>query len=225
MKHLRKLLIVLSLLAGQQAIAQDELFHELYLEKRMLDREQWEVQGEATWKHAYDDAPWGRWGVSMAGVRKIKKLGLLAGVNGYYTLNRKITDFVEVRPWLAATLQIPLTKRILLRQRLSYEWRFFFEADAPAQEDYRRLRYQVDFDISLSRESEHSWRIRPCFEWYFIRDPATFERFPNQRDYGVRFIKPLVHEHELSLGYKLEEFYNPATTHGNGHVLSVGYSF
>ena len=66
---------------------------------------------------------------------------------------------------------------------------------------------------------------RPYFEWFIIRDPASFERFPNERDYGVTIIKSLKNDHELFFSYRLEEFYNNKTERGNGHIFLIGYSF
>jgi hypothetical protein len=216
----------LFIVLGHQVLAQDEFFHEIAIEKELIEHEEWEFMGEANFKYLYNEPAWRRWGVSFAGVRKIKRFRILAGVNSYYTFNRDITNFFEVRPWTALQYNIPIIGEIILRQRLKYEWRFFYtEGDNSARENYRRLRYQVGIDIPIPGEEESSWVIRPYFEWFFIRDPATFERFPNERDYGVRIIKRLKNEHELFISYRLEELYNIETEQGNGHIFLIGYSF
>ena len=225
-KYLSGILGFLFIILSHQALAQDEFFHEIVIEKKLIEHEEWEFVGEANFKHLYEEPVWRRWGVSFAGVRKIKRFRIHGGVNSYYTFNRDITNFFEVRPWTAVQYHIPIVGEITLRQRLKYEWRFFYtEGDKATRENYGRLRYQIAVDIPIPGEEESSWLVRPYFEWFFIRDPATFERFPNERDYGVMIVKSLKNEHELFFSYRLEEFYNIDTEKGNGHIFLIGYSF
>ena len=225
-KYLLGILGFLLIILSDQAIAQNEFFHEIVIEKKLIEREEWEFMGEANFKHLYDKPAWRRWGVSFAGVRKIKGFRIHGGVNSYYTFNRDITNFFEARPWTALQYNIPIVGEITLRQRLKYEWRFFYtEGDNSTKENYRRLRYQIGIDVPIPSEEESSWIIRPYFEWFFIRDPTTFERFPNERDYGVMIATSLKNEHELFFSYRLEEFYNIDTERSNGHILLIGYSF
>lgn len=225
-KYLLDILGFLSIILSHQALAQDEFFHEIVIEKKLIESEEWEFIGEANFKHLYDEPAWRRWGVSFAGIRKIKGFRIYGGVNSHYTFNRNITNFFEVRPWTAVQYNIPIVGEINLRQRLKYEWRFFYtEGDNSTRENYGRFRYQIGFDIPITAQEESSWIIRPYFEWFFIRDPATFERFPNERDYGITLIKSLKNEHEISLGYKMEVFYSQESKRGNGHIVLIAYSF
>ena len=224
-KYLSILIGLLAILSCNKAISQDELFHEISLEKIIVENEQWEFVGEGSWKHLFNEPRWRRFGISLFGVRKINRLHLLSGVNGYYTFNRSIVNFFELRPWAALAYKVSLNSKISLRQRLKAEWRLFYDEGEAPREDYSRIRYQLGLEIPLSaKEGEAVWKVRPYFEWYFIRDPSTFERFPNERDYGITFIKRMENHHELSLGYKLEEFYNVENEHGNGHIFLIGYS-
>lgn len=225
-KYLLGKLGFLFIILSHQALAQDEFFHEIVIEKELAENEEWEFIGEANFKHLYHAPAWRRWGVSFAGIRKIKRFRIHGGVNSYYTFNRAITNFFEVRPWTALQYNVPVVGEIALRQRLKYEWRFFYsQGNNSTRENYGRLRYQLGIDIPIPSEDEPSWTIRPYFEWFFIKAPAAFERFPNQRDYGVMIVKRLKNEHELSFSYRLEEFYNVDTSHGNGHIFLLAYSF
>ncbi|SEI75481.1 hypothetical protein SAMN05192553_101122 [Cyclobacterium xiamenense] len=225
-EHSLGILSFLLFILSHQALAQDEFFHEIVIEKTLLEKEEWEFIGEANFKHLYDEPAWRRWGVSFAGVRRIKRFRILGGINSYYTFNRDITNFFEVRPLSAVQYTIPIAGKITLRQRLKSEWRFFYtEGYNSTRENYGRLRYQIGVDIPIPSGEESSWVIRPYFEWFFIRDPATFERFPNERDYGIRVIKSLKNEHELFFSYRLEEFYTIDTEKSNGHIFLIGYSF
>lgn len=211
---------------SHKALAQDEIFHEIVIEKALYENEEWEFVGEANFKHLYDETAWRRWGVSFAGVRKIKQFRIHGGFNSYYTFNREITNFFEVRPWTAVQYKVPIVREISLRQRLKYEWRFFYtEGKNSTRENYGRFRYQIGFDIPEPAQKESSWVFRPYFEWFFIRDPATFEQFPNERDYGIKLIKSLKNEHEISIGYMMEEFYNQNSNRGNGHIFLLAYTF
>ncbi|MDX2130332.1 MAG: DUF2490 domain-containing protein [Chloroherpetonaceae bacterium] len=155
----------------------------------------------------------------------MKSFSFSGGTNGYYTFNKDITNFFEVRPWLALQLKIPVIAEISFRQRLRYEYRFFYTEDPlSAREDYARLRYQLSFDFPISASEDFSLTIRSFFEWFFIRNPATFERFSNERDYGVTVIIGLNHEHELSLRLILEEFYRANSERQLGYTFLVAYS-
>lgn len=225
-KFLPGILGFLCIILSRPARAQDEFFHELVMEKKLIEKEAWELVSEANFKLIYEEPAWRRWGISITGVRKVKNFKILGGVNSLYTFNRDITNFFELRPSIALQHHIPIVRKANLRQRLKYEWRFFYaDGDNSSRENYRRLRYQIGIDIPILSKEEPSWVIRPYFEWFFIRDPATFERFPNERDYGIMFFKSLKNKHELFFSYRLEEFYNSNSERGNGHIFLVGYSF
>lgn len=114
---------------------------------------------------------------------------------------------------------------IALRQRLRYEWRFFYtEGNNSTRENYGRLRYQIGFDIPIPDKEESSWKIRPYFEWFFIIAPAEFERFSNERDFGVMAIKLFKNEHELSFGFTREVYYDLDTERQFGYLISVAYA-
>ena len=219
------LLVFLTLLCGHKLQSQQEFFHELSLEKRLLEEGHWEFTGEVNWKNLYNEPGWRRWGVSFFARRRIESFNLLGGVKGYYTFNKNITNFFELRPWMAVSYNFALGSRVTVRQRLMAEWRLFYEDREAQREDYRRLRYQLGLDIPLSaEEQEASWTLRPIVEWYIIRDPATFERFPNERDFGLTLIRRFKNEKELSFGYRIEEFYNTEEDQGIGHLFTLGYS-
>lgn len=224
-RHSSKIFIFLFILLSHYAYSQHEFFHELTLEKKLIENEKWEFVGEANFKYLYNEPAWRRWGVSFTGVRKIKHFSLSGGLNGYYTFNRDITNFFEVRPWAALQYNIPIVADITLRQRLKYEWRFFYtEEDNSTRENYGRLRYQIGFDIPIPAKEESSWKIRPYFEWFFIRDPAEFERFSNERDFGLMAIKRFKNEHALSFGFTREVYYDLDTERQFGYLFFLAYA-
>ena len=219
-------LCFLILIQGQKAWAQDEFFHEIAIEKKLKEKEKWELTGEATFKHLYDQPAWSRWGISFAGAREIKRFKVSGGFNALYTFNRDITNFFEIRPWTALSYNFPLVKFFTLRQRLKYEWRFFFtDGDNATKENYGRLRYQIGIDIPIKSEEETSWKIRPSFEWFFIRKPADFERFSNERDFRLMAIKRCKNEYELSFGVTREIYYKLNSEPQFGYLFLVAYTF
>ena len=224
-RHLSKILGSLFIIATNSAYGQHEVFHELAIEKKVIENEKWELVGEANFKHLYNEPAWRRWGVSFAGVRKMKRFSFSGGLNGYYTFNRSITNFFEMRPWTALQLNIPIVANITLRQKLRYEWRFFYTNEEPTtSENYGRLRYQIGFDIPIPGKEESSWKIRPFFEWFFIKDPAAFERFSNERDFGLLAIKRFKNEHDFSFGFTREAYYD-LEEREIGYLILVAYSF
>ncbi len=224
-RHISKLIVLLFITISHYAYGQHEFFHELVLEKKLIENEEWELVGEANFKYIYNEPAWRRWGVSFAGVRRMNRFRLSGGLNGYYTFDRSITNFFEVRPWTALQLNIPIVADITLRQRLKYEWRFFYtEAESSTRENYGRLRYQIGFDIPIPGKEESSWKIRPSFEWFFIRDPAEFERFSNERDFGLMAIKRFKNEHDFSFGFTREVYYDLDTERQFGYLILLAYS-
>ena len=142
----------LFIILSHHTYSQHEFFHEIVLEKNLVENEDWEFVGEANWNNLYDEPGWRIWGASFAGIRNINRFSLSAGANRYYTFNRRITNFFEIRPRMSLQLIIPIVANITLRQRLKYEWRFFYsEGDNSTRENYRRLRSQIGFDIPLIR--------------------------------------------------------------------------
>ncbi|MFN0049847.1 MAG: DUF2490 domain-containing protein [Cytophagales bacterium] len=225
-RYLNKLFYILSIILSHNVYSQNEFFHELSIEKKLIKKEKWELFGEANFKYIYNEIGWRRWGVSFSGVRKIKRFSLFGGVNTYYTFDESIINFFEVRPWTTLQLNIPIIANITLRQRLRYEWRFFHTEDkSSTRENYGRLRYQIGFDIPIPIKAESSWKIRPFFEWFFIKAPADFERFSNERDFGLMAIKRFKNEHELSFGSTREVYYNLDSEPEYGYLFFVGYSF
>ncbi|MFN0200580.1 MAG: DUF2490 domain-containing protein [Bacteroidia bacterium] len=225
-RHLLKFLVLLFISISHHAYSQHEFFHELVLEKKLMENEKWELIGEANFKHLYNEPAWRRWGASFAGARKMNRFSLFGGLNGYYTFNRNITNFFEMRPWTAVQFKLPIVAKIVLRQQLKYEWRFFYTEEQPkTKENYGRLRYQVGLDIPIPAKEESSWTIRPYFEWFFIKDPAEFERFSNERDFGLMAIKRFKNEHKLSFGFTREVYYDLFAEREYGYLFFVGYSF
>ncbi len=227
MPYLRFLpFLILLLVLGHFANGQSEFFHELVLEKKLMENEKWELIGETNWKYLYNEPSWRRWGLSFAGVRKIKRFSIMGGTDGYYTFNNKAVDFFEVRPWTSVQHKLPLVSEWFLRQMLKLEWRFFkTESQSFSNENYSRLRYQIGLDIPLFSKKDSEWKVRPYFEWFFIRNPATYERFSNERDYGLMATKSFKNQHELSFNYKVEEFYTQHSEKEYGHLFLLAYSF
>lgn len=208
------------------AYSQNEIFHELAFEKSILENEKWKLLGEVNFKHLYNEPAWRRWGASMSCIRKINNLSLSAGTNGYYTFDKSIKNFFELRPWTNVQLNLPITKRLICRQRLRYEWRFFYTEESNSTKvNYGRLRYQLGFDIPISKNEETLWRLRPFCELFFIKDPANFERFSNERDFGLLAIKRFKNENELSFGFTSEVYYDLNEKREFGYLIMLGYSF
>jgi hypothetical protein len=225
-RYLLIFLVFYSTFIHLTTFAQDQFFHEILIEKKLIEINDWDFKGEVNFRHLYNEPAWRRWGVSLAGIRKIKPFRIHLGLNSYYTFNRNITNFFEVRPWTALQYHIQVSSGMTLKQRLKYEWRFFHTEDERSiRENYGRLRYQIGIDIPLLNDGNSPWTVRPIFEWFFIRDPATFERFPNERDYGLVIRKRLKNEHHFVFSYRFEEFYTINFKKGNGHNFRVGYSF
>lgn len=220
-----RFIILLFTFTCKQGFCQDEFFHELFFEKNIIENEKWEFNVEINSKYTYEEPKWRRWGVSFLSLRKLNKFRIFGGLNALYTFNDKIDNFYEIRPRIAIDYGIKLFNHTTFRPRIQTEWRFFFVEDNDTREDYNRTRFQLNFDVPLTKDSETLWMIRPRIEWFVVRNLASAERFSNERDIGITFIKHFKNEHRLLIGYHYEKFYNVDSEKSNGHIFSLGYIF
>lgn len=77
----------------------------------------------------------------------MKRFSLSGRANGYYTFDRSITNFFEMRPWTALQLNIPIAANINFRQKLRYEWRLFYTEEEPPLEAGPVLSYAEYFTM------------------------------------------------------------------------------
>jgi hypothetical protein len=224
MRNLLSIFCITLIFLTKSASCQSELFQEIGVEKELGEFKELEFSGKLVWKNLYGDPGWRRWGISFVGAKEIKKFKFLGGINGFYTFNSKITNFFELRPWMAADYDISLPADIVLKQRIRPEWRLFFNEEKVGREDHVRLRYRLNLDFPIDKKDEKFWKLRTSFEWYFT-NPASYERFSNETDYGIFLIRGLKNDHVLSFGYLLEVFYDVESEHVNGHIFSFDYTF
>lgn len=216
------LLLAFLLLSPGRLQAQDEIFHELELEKVLWENEKWELGARTSWKHIYDEIGWRRFGLEPGIIRNAGNWGFLGGVGTYYTFDKEIDNFWEVRPWVAIQYTFPIFRTISVKQRLRSEWRNFFQKGREGDVNYHRLRYAIWFGFRLW-DSER-WSQQLGFENYFVDLPAVFERFPNERDYRLLFLYEMPNTHELSFGVKVESFYEvDAREKSTALLLIFGY--
>ncbi|MBC2838830.1 hypothetical protein [Robiginitalea sp. SC105] len=219
---LRGLILGLLLLASGSLAAQEEFFHELELETVVWENERWEVAARTSWKHIYDEVAWRKFGLDGGVIRKAGNWGFLGGLSTFYTFNKEIDNFWEVRPWVAIQYTFPLFRTINVKQRLRSEWRNFFQEGGGETINYHRLRYAIWFGFRLW-ESER-WSQQLGFENYFVDLPAILERFPNERDYRLLFLHELPNSNELFFGVKVETFFIVDTREKSSALLLIlGY--
>lgn len=98
MSNSYNLFTVILILICQNTFGQEDLFHEISFKKILKGNEEWKFEGEANWKHIYDNIGWRRLGTSIGTMRRIRSFNLTSGVFGYFTFNKEVENFFEVRP-------------------------------------------------------------------------------------------------------------------------------
>ncbi len=222
------LITALLLLVCQLSWAQDEFFNELEFRADVFENEKWTLRITPSWKHIYDEVGWRRLGLGFTAIRKLNNWHLLGGLYNSYTFNKEIDNLYELRPWAGIGLYTPISERILFYQKAKAEWRnLFISGEDTKNENYGRLRYRMDLHFLLSENEEKNteWKLKTSAEWYFLKDPASGERFPNSREFGLKFVHKFKNNHEIGFGYKIESFYE-AVHHegGNGHIFLLEYA-
>lgn len=210
------------------AKAQSEFFHEIEIGTKVLEKESFKIDVNASWKHLYDEIGWRRWGINTKVVKEMNNWTLNAGLATYYTFHKEINNFIEVRPYIGIGLKTKILNNLLFKQQLRTEWRTFFYSGDSSNENYFRPRYKIglDFKINEKEETQEGWRLVTNIEWYFNKDTATGERFAQSREYGFTIIRELKNEHEIGLGYKLEKFSKLIhNDHENGQIMMLAYRF
>ena len=221
--------IILFVFTSHFIYGQDsEVFHGLSLGTEVWKKEKWQLDAIAHWNHLYNEPKWRRFGIDAVIKRNVTNWTLLGGLNTYYTFNTKTDDYFELRTWLGIALKTPVSHRLKLAQKLRGEWRNFFYSGHLKDENYTRLRYKVGFDYELSKneETHKEWKLLADIEWYFLKDPASGERFVNSGEYSLKLVREFANQNEVGFGYILEEFSSLLNENKNkGHTFFIEYSF
>ena len=215
------LLIILLPWGGVYSVrAQTEFFHELELEHGLVESEDWRVEVAGSWKHIYNEVGWRRLGLDPSVSRIAGNWTFTSGVATFYTFDREIENFGELRPWLRLGFLFDLWKAVVVQQFIRSEWRIFLRGS----ENYHRFRYVLNLGFALWKSER--WSQVLGFESYFLDAPAIFERFPAERDYRLIFRYAISESQQFSLGLKYETFLDAALTEQDrGVLLILGYSF
>ncbi|WP_103070160.1 DUF2490 domain-containing protein [Aquimarina sediminis] len=206
MKHTYILLLIIGFSFNLKA--QTEFFHEFEVTKELKDTESWNIQITGNWKHLYEEPSWRRLGISGLAIKKLQNWQLLGGMNTYYTFDKEIDNFIELKPYLGLALKTKIIERLDLKQQFKGEWRNFLFSEEIEDENYGRLRYKIGIEY-LFKENEEipkEWKLVGTIEWYFLREHLTKERFSNSREYSFKILHKLTNGQEIGLGFLYEEF-------------------
>jgi hypothetical protein len=205
--------------------AQSEFFSELAVEKGFLNTEKWEINVEGNYKHAYQDSRWRRVGADFEATRKLSgSWALVGGLDNRYRFDSELGDFYELRPFKGLKLDSRIIQDLKLTQRFIVEWRNFF---LNRHEHYFRSRFRIGLDYQPGKsEEKNHWIFASAFEWFFLRDPITEERYPDNRRFSLSIIRTLENETEIGIGYLREIFLlNSERFSTRGNIISVQLRF
>lgn len=221
-------IICLIVLFGLNTNAQSEFFHEIEIGTQVLEKESFNIDVTASWKHLYDEVGWRRWGVNTKVTKKTNNWSLNGGLAIYFTFHKEIDNFLEVRPYIGIGLKTRISDKLDFKQRIRTEWRNFIYSGDSDNENYLRPRYKIGLDYLLSEneETHEGWKLVTDFEWYFNKDTASGERFAQSREFGFKIIRELKNKHEIGLGYKYEKLTKLFHNHEeNGNIIVLEYRF
>lgn len=225
-KFIRILLLAFPLFSIKLSAQTDEVFTELEIGYIYVNNEKWRGDAVAKWKHIYDEIGWRKWGAEAGISRKLKSISIEGGAALYYTFDKDITNYLEIRPWLGLRSDLDMGKRLLLIQKFKVENRNLLYDDRFRNESFLRSRYLLSFRYDFLKNRK-DWKLNPAAEWYFIGKKADAERFVNSFEASLKVMKILKNENEIAVGYKLESFKESEVTGdlGNGHSFIIEYTF
>lgn len=205
--------------------SQTEYFHEIEIGTEVLEKEIFALEVNASWKHIYDEIGWRRWGINAMAIKDVKNWTFYGGLTTFYTFNKNIDNFLELRPQVGLGLKTEITDKFFMNQRLLGEWRTFYYSGENEEENYTRTRYRLmlNYIISENEEKATAWKIKPSIEWYFTKNVAIGERFAQSREYTFKLIRGFKNKHELGIGYRLEKFIKFIEENETGHIFLLEY--
>jgi len=188
--------------------AQSEFFHELEVTKEIKETEKWSTSITGSWKHLYEEPAWRRLGVSGLVKRKLGNWQLLGALNTYYTFDKEIDNYFELRPCLGLLLKTVIVERLDFKQQFKGEWRNFLFSDNFNDTNYGRLRYKLGLDYIVSKNNEilKEFKLVATMEWYFLKEHEARERFSNSKEYSLKALYKFINGEEIGFGILLEQF-------------------
>lgn len=209
------------------ANAQEAFFYEIKTGINLLEKKTFSLEANANWKHVYDEIGWRRLGVAGMATKKLKNWSFYGGLSMFYTFNKNIDNYLEIRPQIGLGLTTPIVDRLTLNQRFLGEWRTYFYSGENKSENYTRSRYRIllNYIVVENKEKQTAWKIKPSVEWYFTKNTAYGERFAESRRYTLMLSHEFKNKDELSIGYRYENFIKLIEENEIGHLVLLEYSF
>ncbi len=204
---------------------QTEYFHEIEIGTNVLEKGNYSLEVNASLKHIYDNIGWRRWGLNGVIKKDLNDWALYGGLLTFYTFNKDIHNFLEIRPQAGIGLTTKITDKLTLNQRLLGEWRTFYYSGNSSADNYTRTRYRLflNYIISENEERQTAWKIKPIIEWYYSKDVALGERYAQAREYSLKLIRAFKNKNELIIGYRIEKFIKLIEENETGHVFIIEY--
>lgn len=226
MKYIQTLLLLLFLVLGITAKAQNEIFNDISATKRIEHNEKWISYVSLNWKHIYSEIGWKRIGLEAKTTYQFNQWQVLGGLVNYYTFDPDIENYYELRPYAGLMLKTPVSRKIYFNQRIMSEWRNLYFANSTPSQHSGRLRYRIGADLQISETSNGVWKIRSETEWYLLNNLKQNERFINSKESSLSALREMRNDKTLSIGYRFERlnrlFY---TELQNGHTIFLEYEF
>lgn len=217
--------ILCFLLLSLNIYAQEELFSEAIIESKILEKDHFEMNLEANYKHAYQKSRWRRVGFDVRFHQELNSnWSLVSNIQNNYRFDSQLENFYELRPSLGIQLKTKILENFHLSQRLLGEWRNFFSSQF---ENYLRSRYkiQLNYTIFSSNKPDNNWSFETAFEWYFLRNSIFNERYSNSREFSF-FATKKINDFKFGLGYIREVFFSKSEEFGSvGNTISVRINF
>lgn len=205
-------------------------FSELDITSKEYPFRKWNLSGTVSWKQNHFSQTWGNVGAALNAYRPLfGNFTLRAGLNNKYTYDVNISNNVEVRPWLGVRLVNTIIKPLTFRQEVRFEWRsFFFGKKEQNPDTYVRTRYRLWMVMRLFEkpDTQKRWQVDAGYEWYFLKNPSSGERYPNSREFTAHVFRYFHDGSYLKFGYSFENFLKiSGNNQPPGNNIILGYGF
>lgn len=229
MNHRQGLIVFLLLLASVCACSQTNFFHDFTLVKNFTSKNAkvaYFISPE--WIHIYDDVTWENISVSLQAKRLLGNWEAGGGLGTYYTVDKSLSNNLELRPYLLLALKTPITESVLFTQTLKPELRTFMYSDQQYNSTTIRIRYALNLGYVFARNETRSssWQISPYTEWFVVKNSRVKERFVGSQTYKLTLYRNFKNNQSVGLAYKYEKFNrNFYADKPNGHTMRLEYNF
>lgn len=216
-------LVVLSAITVRAQDEEPEKFLDFIMDYNIKEGEEWSLRTEAEWYLKISESGYNSISNDLRFENDLEPLAPMAGLYTGFVIQDEALNYVELTPWLGASLDIDLFEWLEIENATRVEFRnFFYINSGVGHALYGRLRDEVKAEIKLRKASETrgGWSLIPRVEFFFLHAPAYDEQFSNNKEFTIGFCHYFKNGRDLIINLR-----NSVYLLGNQMHAEEGYTF